>query len=302
MPSTIIRTALLGVAVFLCALAPAQAAIARVFVSVNGNDANPCENIATPCRTFAGGISRVDPHGEVIVLDTGSYGGTTITKSVRINVPTGVVAFVAQPFVVNVPAGVVVLRGLTVKALTVGTGVGITFTAAAALYLENCVVDGWLDGLRIDGEGTFFVKDSVFRNMAGTGIAVFPPSASVTGEVDSSRFEFNGAQGIGVGGGHVTVRSSVFSTNGSSGLALNGFSAFAAEVNADKCILANNSNAGISVNGGMAVARISNSIVTDNLDGLANFGSGAVLKTWGNNAIDGNGSNTVGTITPVTLQ
>src|SRR5205809_3066105 len=143
----VLRSTVLSSVVFLGAVTSAHAAIARVFVSVNGNDANACENIATPCRTFAGGIARVDPDGEVIALDTGSYGGTTITKAVRINVPSGVVAFAAQPFVINVPGGVVVLRGLTLKALTIGSGIAITYTAAAALHIENCVVDGWFEGL-----------------------------------------------------------------------------------------------------------------------------------------------------------
>src|SRR5205809_5401993 len=132
----VLRSTVLSSVVFLGAVTSAHAAIARVFVSVNGNDANACENISTPCRTFAAGIARVDPDGEVIVLETGSYGGTTITKGVRINVPSGVVAFAAQPFVINAPGAVVVLRGLTLKALTFGAGTGITYLAGNALHIE----------------------------------------------------------------------------------------------------------------------------------------------------------------------
>src|SRR6202171_5869295 len=109
----------LGFVAILCASAAASAQVARVFVSVNGSDGNVCSNVATPCRSFSGGIAQVDPGGEVIVLDTGSYGGVTITKAVTLNVPPGVVAFTAQPIVVN--AGVtdaVTIRGLTSKALT----------------------------------------------------------------------------------------------------------------------------------------------------------------------------------------
>src|SRR5262245_24695704 len=60
-----------GACLMLAPLVDAQ--VARVFVSVNGNDANSCSNIATPCRTLGGGISQVDPNGEVIVIDSGSY-------------------------------------------------------------------------------------------------------------------------------------------------------------------------------------------------------------------------------------
>ena len=37
----------------------ADAQVARVFVSVNGNDANVCSNVATPCRTLGGGVTQV---------------------------------------------------------------------------------------------------------------------------------------------------------------------------------------------------------------------------------------------------
>src|SRR5437773_8943662 len=105
---------------------PAEAQVSRVFVSVAGDDTNTCSNVFTPCRTLAGGISQVDPDGEVIVIESGSYAGGTITKSVKINVASGVVAFSGLPIVVNPGSGNrVVLRGLTIKAVTVGSGTGI---------------------------------------------------------------------------------------------------------------------------------------------------------------------------------
>src|SRR5262245_19834203 len=79
--------------------APAQAQVARVFVSVTGNDLNVCSDVATPCRTLGGGIAQVDADGEVIVTATGSYAGVTITKPVKINVPAGLVAFSGLPVV-----------------------------------------------------------------------------------------------------------------------------------------------------------------------------------------------------------
>src|SRR5438093_6975450 len=113
----LLSTAVLSSVIVFGTAAPAHAVIARVFVSVNGNDANACEVITTPCRTFGAAINRVDTDGEVIVLDTGSYGGTTITKGVRINVPGGVVAFAAQPYVVNEQDATGALGGITVTHL-----------------------------------------------------------------------------------------------------------------------------------------------------------------------------------------
>src|SRR5207247_1665124 len=68
---------------------------ARVFVSTAGNDLNDCSNVNTPCRTFTGAINQVSSGGEVIVLRTGSYGGFSINKAIKINAPTGAVAFAA---------------------------------------------------------------------------------------------------------------------------------------------------------------------------------------------------------------
>src|SRR5437016_1759335 len=81
-------------------VANAQAA-ARVFVSVNGTDAGDCSNVNSPCRTLDFAIAAVNAGGEVIVVATGSYGGATITKSVKIDAPTGVVAFSASPITIN---------------------------------------------------------------------------------------------------------------------------------------------------------------------------------------------------------
>src|SRR5207247_10801031 len=113
-------------AVTLAAAVPTQAAISRVFVSINGNDTNDCSNIQTPCRTLAGGINQVDADGEVIVIESGSYAGVTISKSVKINVPPGIVAFSGQGFGVDPGAGNrVVVRGLTLKSGNPGAGTGI---------------------------------------------------------------------------------------------------------------------------------------------------------------------------------
>src|ERR1017187_8746083 len=69
----------------------AQAVLAnRVFVSArSGNDANPCNNILTPCQTFAGAVVQLNPGGEAIVLDWGGYGTVTITQAVTIEAPPG---------------------------------------------------------------------------------------------------------------------------------------------------------------------------------------------------------------------
>src|SRR6516165_12673346 len=96
---------------------PAQAQRARVFVSVNGNDANPCTG-GSPCKTFQHAHDVVLAGGEISVLDTGGYGTLTISKAISI-VAIGVEASIAIPSGsngININAGStdkVSLRGLT---------------------------------------------------------------------------------------------------------------------------------------------------------------------------------------------
>src|ERR1700693_3978704 len=115
-----------GLGVWVLSISPALALANRVFVSArSGNNANACDNIATPCQTFAGAVTQLNPDGEVIVLDSGGYGPVTITQGVTIEAPAGVTAFAHPPFgdaiTVNAGSATVTLRGLT---LNVGTGNG----------------------------------------------------------------------------------------------------------------------------------------------------------------------------------
>src|SRR5687768_17469756 len=69
----------------------------QTFVSTSGKDFNACTR-SQPCRTFATALSAVDAEGEVIVLDSGSYGAVTITKAVSLIAPAGVNAAINSAF------------------------------------------------------------------------------------------------------------------------------------------------------------------------------------------------------------
>src|SRR6516225_9053460 len=56
----------------------------RTWVSGVGDDANPGSRTA-PCRTFAGAIPKTAPGGEIDALDSGAFGGLTITNSITID-------------------------------------------------------------------------------------------------------------------------------------------------------------------------------------------------------------------------
>jgi hypothetical protein len=275
--------------------APGAHAAARVFASVNGNDANNCASVATPCRTLDAAVNQVDAEGEVIVLDTGSYAGATITKSVKINVPSGVVAFSASTVTVAAGASdVVVVRGLTIKALTPGTGNGIAFSGGASLYVENCVIDGWATGINFGSAGQLYVKDTTVRNSSQSGLFATAASGTASASVDLSRFERNGGCGVRAGSGaRIAARDSVASGNG------NGFCADAnGQVSVLNSQASNNTTAGVAASGAGAVARVANSTVTNNGTGFSNAG-GATFQSLGTSLVRGNTADTSGTITTV---
>jgi len=63
---------------------PAQAQLARTFVSAaNGNDNNDCGR-PTPCRTFQSAHDKTLAGGEITVVDPGGYGAVMITKAISI--------------------------------------------------------------------------------------------------------------------------------------------------------------------------------------------------------------------------
>jgi hypothetical protein len=278
-----------------CALASAAApgaeAAARVFISVNGNDANTCSNIATPCRTLNAGITQVDAAGEVIVIDTGSFAGANVTKSVKINVPTGVVAFSASPITVNAGVSdVVVLRGLTIKAVTPGVGIGVELTTGGALYVENCVIDGWQNGIRVSTGAQVFITDTTVRNSTADGLRVAAPARA---SIDLARFEGNGGGcGVNVTDGKAAVRDSVSSGNNQGFcVGVNG------ELNIHNSVVSNNTAEGVLAEAGSGIARVGSSIVTNNGIGFNN--TGMAFQSLGNNLVQGNGTDTMGTITVV---
>jgi hypothetical protein len=64
-------------------IVPAEAQLARTFVSSLGNDANDCGRL-TPCRTFQRAHDQTLSLGEITVLDPGGYGAVNITKGISI--------------------------------------------------------------------------------------------------------------------------------------------------------------------------------------------------------------------------
>src|SRR3954454_7099140 len=101
---------------------PAQAQLARTWVSSFGNDGNDCNRL-TPCRTFQRAHDQTLTQGEITVLDPGGYGAVAITKGVSIiNDGVGEAGLLVSGGLVGItintgPNDRVSLRGLTVKGI-----------------------------------------------------------------------------------------------------------------------------------------------------------------------------------------
>src|SRR5664279_5097882 len=88
----------------------------RTWVSGVGDDANPCSRTA-PCKTFAGAISKTAAGGEIDCLDSGGFGGVTITKSITLEGAGGLgsILVAGAPGITINGAGIVVkLRNLSI--------------------------------------------------------------------------------------------------------------------------------------------------------------------------------------------
>src|SRR5271154_5550495 len=160
MTRTILIAAALALAVTLPA-GPAQALVARTFVSAAGSDSNNCANVVTPCRHLATAYAATAPNGEIYVLDPANYGSLTITGPVSIE---------GHGWASIAP---------------VANGAAITINALGAtdkINIIGVVLDGTnltnTDGIRFNSGGSLIVRDSVIRNFSQNGINFEPNSST----------------------------------------------------------------------------------------------------------------------------
>ena len=267
------RTTSLAVAFLLglCPLAaPAQAQLARTWVSSLGNDNNDCNRL-TPCKTFQAAHDKTLADGEISVLDPGGYGAVTITKGISIiNDGSGEAGVLVSGGLIGITinAGLndkVSLRGLTIKGIGFGGGNGIRFVSGKSLSVENCVIrnhtgDGFQFVSNVVGSARLIISNTLVSDNGGNGIWIQP---SGSGELRTvlNRVEVysNAAHGIAVLNSGTGIKSpltivtdSVSAFNGLSGIALDG-------------------------NGGLTEVR--RSVVSYNNVGLISLGHGALFFT-----------------------
>jgi hypothetical protein len=201
--TTIFIAAGLALAVTLPAV-PAQALVARTFLSAAGSDSNNCANVLTPCRHLATAYAATAPDGEIYVLDPANYGSLTITHGVSIEGHGW--ASIAPPSGAN---------AITINANT-GDKINII-----GVVLDGTALTG-TTGIQFNSGGTLTVRDSVIRNFSGDGID-FEPSAGAYLWVSNTVVSDNANTGIAVfpSGGddyYVTINRVEITNNGSYGV------------------------------------------------------------------------------------
>jgi hypothetical protein len=208
----------------LCGASRADAGLFRAYLSLEGNDANPC-TLQQPCRLLPAALAVVNGGGEIWMLDSANFntGPVNIGKSVTILAVPGalgsIVASGGDGLVINGAGIKVALRNLVLLNFSGGAN-GINFVQGAEATVEECEIYG------MPGHGIFAhasgaklaVKNTVVRDNAQVGIEI---SGTVTATLAHIHVLANGTAGIGVlSGPRVTVSDSTIANHNASGTSI----------------------------------------------------------------------------------
>jgi hypothetical protein len=276
---------------------------ARVFLSGTGNDAGDCSNAATPCRSLQGAIDQAAAGAEVVIVSSGGYGGATITKSISVNAPTGVIAFIGRTITVTIAStDTVTLRGLSMNGAVFADADGIDFTAGGTLNIENTVISSFAtNGVYDTASGSnLWVHNCDFKKNA-TGIYVLGAAAVI----ENSRAVGNSSYGMyAFNSATVVIRNSVAEGNAFAGFYATATSGASTEMVVDSCMSTNNLF-GLHPSqgsGSVVTLRAGQNIVMNNTGlNLATFGGGSLISQGGNR-IGGASGGTTGFTSTVAQQ
>jgi hypothetical protein len=282
--------------------ASASAQLARSFVSVTGDDGNPCYRLL-PCRSLNRATSQTAANGEVIVLDSGQYDGMVITTAITITAPPYVQAVITAAggggvvFTINAgPSDEVVLCGLDIDGIGGATTYGIEVLGVGTLLVDRCVIHGitGVSGILFSTAGRLSVQDTEVRDCGFAGIDVSPGSLGpATAVITKCRLFRNPQFGVRSGdNATVAVSDSILAWNGAGVTAWPQLGS-GAELNVENCIIHGNKfygveNVGTGTSGG-GIVRVADSVITDGELGLAAT-LGSTILTRGDNTVEGNWS------------
>src|SRR5438034_3663318 len=214
MNGTLIRR-VAAVSLFLAALVvPKASAAARVFLSGTGVDSSDCSDAASPCRSLQYSIDQAAVGAEVVIVSSGGYGGATITKSIAVNAPTGVIAFVGRTITVDIAStDTVTLRGLSMNGAVFGDANGIEVNGGGTLNVENTVISSFSSSGIVDyatGVKLWVHNCDVRKNAFG----IYVQNAGTSAVIEYSRAIENSSYGFyATNSANVVVRNSVAEEN-----------------------------------------------------------------------------------------
>ncbi len=247
------------------------------------------------------------------MLDSANYNTATVVigKSVSIlAVPgaVGSVVAVSGP-AISITAGSlkVALRNLVIVPLVGGGGTdGVSMTGASSLSIEDSLLANLPgSGAHVTGTGNLKITRTIIRNNGNYAVVLQDgPSATISG----TQMQQNASGGVIAYGATATTTTAAVSDSVISGgtygvFALTQIAGATANIFVTRSTIHGVNNAlDSSTNDlGSALVSVSNSMVTNNLSGWYQFGTGSVVESAGNNHIRGNTGN-VGTLTNVGLQ
>jgi hypothetical protein len=305
MTRTIFIAAALALAVTL-AIAPAQALVARTFVSAAGSDSNNCANVASPCRHLATAYAATAPDGEIYVLDPANYGSLTITGPVSIEGHgwASIAPVSGNPAITISanPGDKINIIGVVLDGTALTGTTGIQFNSGGTLTVRDSVVRNFgFNGINFvpNASSQIFVSNTLVSDNGGHGINLGSSGSGIVAaalnRVESSN---NGGQGIaifglGSSGGTITanVYESIVSGNGFGVTVSSASGQAVAKVTLFHSAVANNPNIGIAAVGANATLTVDQSAVTGNTDGGWSIVSSGVIKTYQDNYFNDNGTN-----------
>jgi hypothetical protein len=248
---------------------PAQAQPIRTFVALTGSDSNPC-TFSSPCKSVQHAHDVAAAGGEIRMLDPGSFGLLTITKSISIlGDGHGGMAASGGATAITINAGasdVINLRGIVLEGFG-GGNIGIVFNSGAFLNIQ----------------------DSQIRNFAQDGID-FVPSAASRLLVSNTVISDNGHQGVHIAPVGTGAVSAFFDHVAIANYADFGLSADAGGADLDVDISESVIMGGGSLNAtgvdaaasaGQCNVMIRDSTISDNFIGLQSSGANTVMRLTG---------------------
>ena len=192
----------------------AAAGLFRAYLSVNGNDANPC-TVDAPCRLLTAALNAVNDGGEVWIMDSANYNVSqvNIDKSVTIlAIPGALGSLVAtgggDALFVSASGAKVTLRNLVIVPLGTSSD-GIGSNMVGELTVEDCEISGMAgNGIAVfDVPAKVTVRNTVLRGNASAGF--YARGVALSAILDGVRTQGGNWGVVADSGPHVTVSRSV---------------------------------------------------------------------------------------------